>query len=157
MATSIKVVVYVILITFFFYGNSVISDKIIFVTLSAFYEISIIVTMYIPHAILCISNFRIAIKRINQFLSLEERDQLNGGSGSHFISEIKDDLKKENDEINTNKSDFNLSCKNLTACYSKAKDINYSSISKNDDSNKIPQLFNALNNVNFDCKPGNVF
>ena len=145
MSSSIRITVYITLITFYYFSNSLITDTIVFLCLSTFNQVVYLVTEFIPQFVLATSSFNVTIKRINQFLSLEEKSV---------------ELEDKNDQIKKDK-EYDLSIKNMTACFSV--------VEKNDDNvtflddklsdsaksnTKNAKLFDVLKNINFNCKQG---
>ena len=136
-----KIIVYIILATFYVSGG-IVTDKIAFLCLSVFSQLTILYSKYFPNTILRTSNFLITMKRINKFLSLEEKNEI---------------LDDKNDQVKKDQK-YNLSIKNMTACFSviekdspnylNNKSSNQTAITKN------AKLIDVLKNINFNCKQG---
>ena len=142
--SSTKVLVFIVLVSYYF-GGGVISDNVVFLTLSVFNAVTFLVTILIPHFILTSSNFWISCKRINKFLTLEEKTSLDDDNNS----DIKNLATKE----------YDLSIKNMTACFNVIKSVENPTYLDDKSSNSSKstnsvKLFNVLKNINFDCNQG---
>ena len=139
-----KIIVYIILATFYVSGG-IVTDTIAFLCLSVFNQIAVLYSKFFPLFILTSSNFLTTMKRIDKFLSLEEKDEI---------------LHDENEEIKTDKEHF-LLIKNMTACFSAIErgidNLIYlgddkSRIKSSSNAKKNVKLFDVLKNINFNCK-----
>ena len=93
----------------------------------------------------------ISVRRIERFLSLDEKDNLEGN---------QNDDQNGNHPIDGNVvKEFDLVVNDLTACYTMIEGIDNPNFL--DDADKIAhesengdRLFNVLENINFSCRPG---
>ena len=86
---------------------------------------------------------------------------MKDGTGSLFINTVEKSIKENGEYVNGNlntstKKIFDLSVKNMTACYSSVEGLDNPIFSDENDkaSEKSIKLLNVLKNINFDCKPG---
>ena len=164
-ASATKVIVFIVLVSYYF-GGGAISDTVVFLTLSVFNQVTFLVTIFIPHFILTSSNFWISCKRINKFLTLEEKTPLddttivNNVKDCLGIKSIKQNGNNNSDIKNSTTKEYDLSIKNMTASFNVIEGVENPTYLDNDKSSnsskstKSVKLFNVLKNINFDCKQG---
>ena len=157
------------MVTFWSSGGQI-SETIAFITLSTFNQCTFLITIFVPHFILCLSNFMISIRRISRFLSLDEKEDLQDERiASKIISSVKDSMKIKNGRnLNNNQNgylpdgagkEFDLVITDMTACFSMIEGVeNPSFLDDSDKANlegeKSVKLFNVLKNINIACRPG---
>ncbi|CAL8127054.1 unnamed protein product [Orchesella dallaii] len=69
---SSKVVVFLTLLTYVLMGNYLSAEK-VFVTLSLYNNVRLIITLFFPNAISCLAESLVSIRRLQNFLMMEER------------------------------------------------------------------------------------
>ncbi|ODN02105.1 Multidrug resistance-associated protein 4 [Orchesella cincta] len=70
---SSKVVVFLTLLTYVLMGNYLNAEK-VFVTLSLYNNVRLIITLFFPNAITCLAEALVSIRRLQNFLMMEERN-----------------------------------------------------------------------------------
>ena len=140
-ASTTKVIVFIILLVYYFSYNTI-SDKVVFLTLSVFNQITFLITFFVPEMVMATANFFISIKRINQFLELDE----SISDGVHH---------------STGNKEYALAFKNLTACVARPlrkEDVKNVEEQKNETTDKVgdkeEKSVEILKGINFKCKPG---
>lgn len=181
-----KVVIYVILVLFSL-GGGLLTDEAVFSCLAVLNTATYIICIYVPLFFLYTANFWISIKRISNFLNLEERIDLliahpttENNNNNHFKENFEDklyrkikeytleeeiELKDQSTEFEEIENIYDISIKNLVACYSLNED-NVDNLLLPDSDFKLniksngqangceKRIVNVLKNINFNCKQG---
>lgn len=155
--------VFIIMITFYSSGGKI-TETIAFLTLSTFNQCTFLITIFVPHFILCLSNFMISIKRISRFLSLDEKDDLRRvdyQSQSPSVKISSENGRGQNGHVKEGgvAKEFDLAINDMTACFSVIEGVENASFlddarKARAEKEKTIKLFNVLKNINFACRPG---
>ena len=139
-SSTTKTIVFIILATFYS-SVGIITDRIAFLCLNVFSQTTFLITYILPQFILKASGFWVTIKRVNKFLTLEEKHKI---------------LYDKNEEIKKEK-EYDLLIKNMTACFSVIENLTYLDEYKLSDSSgttKKFKSFDVLKKINLNCKKG---